>query len=68
MQNSSLGGDGDSVYTEGVVYSGWGSSVNPAGPSVIQTWSSAGLIVPLPDLGKVLILGGVLLFRLNLGQ
>ena len=53
-----LGGDGDSVYAEGLIYDGWGAAVDPSIPSVVMTWDNLGLIVPLLDLQKVLILGG----------
>jgi hypothetical protein len=53
-----LGADGDSVYAGGLLYDGWGEVVNPIIPSVIETFDSSGLIVPLPDLQEVFILGG----------
>jgi uncharacterized protein (TIGR03437 family) len=53
-----LGADGDSVYAGGLLYDGWGEVVNPTLASVVETFDSSGLIVPLPDLQQILILGG----------
>jgi len=54
-----LGADGDSVYAGGLVYDGWGAVVDPSLPLVVKTYDSAGLILPLLDLQKLLILGDV---------
>lgn len=54
-----LGIDGDSVYAGGLIYGPCGTSINPAGPSLVNTWDNEGLILPFPDLQEVLILGGI---------
>jgi uncharacterized protein (TIGR03437 family) len=53
-----LEGEGDSVYAGGLLYDGFGAAVDPSIPSVVMTWDNSGLIAPLLDLQKVLILGG----------
>jgi uncharacterized protein (TIGR03437 family) len=53
-----LGADGDPVFAGGLIYDGWGAVVDPAIPAVTATFDNQGLILPFPDLGKVLILGG----------
>jgi hypothetical protein len=53
------GADGDSVYAAGLFYDGWGGVIDPTVPSVIATYDNQGLILPLPDLQKTLILGTV---------
>jgi uncharacterized protein (TIGR03437 family) len=54
-----LGSDGDSVYAGGLIYDSWGAAVDPSESLVVNTWDNQGLIVPLPNLQKVLILGGI---------
>lgn len=54
-----LGADGDSVYTGGLVYDGWGAVVDPIKPLVVRTYDNVGLMVPFLDVEKVLILGDV---------
>lgn len=54
-----MGGGNNAVYFGGLVYSGSGRAIDPAGPTIVQTWSSSvpELIAPFPDLSKVLLLG-----------
>jgi hypothetical protein len=54
-----LGGDGSPVYQAGLFYDGWGDAIDPTIPRVVRTYDNAGLVLPLPDLSRVLILGGV---------
>ena len=54
-----LGGDGDSVYSGGLIYDGNRGAVDPTVPSVVATYDNQGLIVPLTDLNQVLILSGI---------
>ncbi len=54
-----LGGDGDSVYAGGLVYSGWGSLIDPVAAQTITLYDNQGPIVPLPSSNQALILGGV---------
>ena len=49
--------DGDPVLAGGLIYTGWGSAIDPAGPSLVNTFGAAGLIRPVPDQSAVLILG-----------
>jgi hypothetical protein len=52
------GGDGDSILSNGLIYTGWGAAIDPAGPSLVAAFGAAGPIRPVPDQHSVLILGG----------
>ena len=54
-----LGADGDSVFTGGLIYDGWGTAADPAVPSVVRLYDNEGLIAPSPSSQTVLILGGI---------
>jgi hypothetical protein len=49
--------DGDPVLSGGLIYTGWGAAIDPAGPSLVTTFGAAGVIRPIPELQEVLILG-----------
>lgn len=53
-----LPSSGNPVYSGGLVYSPLGVAFDPAGPSITATFASQGLMLPLPDAGQILILGG----------
>lgn len=54
-----LSGDGDSVFGGGLIYSGWGTVVDPAIPQVVRTYDNQGLIALPAASQNVLILGSV---------
>ena len=55
---SLLGNTGPPVYADGILYSQWGMFLDPARGSLIGRFPAAGLIRPLPELGRTVILGG----------
>jgi hypothetical protein len=49
----------DGISVAQMLYDGWGAVLDPTIASRIATFDNEGLIVPLPDLQKVLFLGGM---------
>lgn len=51
--------NGDPVYAGGLIYGGWGTAADPVTQSIVASYDNQGLIVPLEELNKVLIVGSV---------
>lgn len=48
------------VFKDGLIYSGAGTIIDPSGPSYIQQFDMQGAMLPLPALGKTVMIGTTL--------